>query len=130
MIVVRTVFVKRLPPKNAVIHLNSAISSCSPEEIKKPNPKPDLHYFEMYWFTQAVGGVQKNVLRLLYPTYKMAVEEHDSMYRKLFGNTNGFVDEYYESQLKELQKEIKISKENRKTLERWKAKYDQGVKNV
>lgn len=127
MIVVRTVYVKRLPPKNAVLHLSPAISSCSPEEIKKPNPRPDLHYFEMYWYTQAFGGVQKNVLRLLYPTYKMACEEYDIMQQRLFGKTEGWVDEYYESHLKELQKEIKISKENRRNLERWKAKYDQGL---
>lgn len=128
MIVVRTVYVKKLPPKNTVIHLQSAISSCSPEEIKKPNPKPDLHYFEMYWYTQAVGGVQKNVLRLLYPTYKMAVEEHDAMYRRLFGNTEEWVDEYYESQLKAIKNEIKISKENRLTLQKWKEKYEQGLR--
>ena len=128
MIVVRTVYVKKLPPKNTVIHLQSAISSCSPEEIKKPNPKPDLHYFEMYWYTPAVGGVQKNILRLLYPTYKMAVEEHDIMYKKLFGNTEGWVDEYYESQSKTTKKEIKISKENRLTLQKWKDKYEQGLR--
>lgn len=119
MIVVRTVYVKRLPPKKTIIHINPAISSCSPEEIKKPNPRPDLHYFEIYWYTQAVGGVQKNVLRLLYPTYKMAVEEHDAMYKKLYGQTENWVDEYYESQLKELRKKIKISKENRLTLQKW-----------
>ena len=124
MIVVKTVYVKRLPPKNAVIHLISACSSCSPEELKKPNPQPDLHYYEIYWYTRAVGGMQKNILRLLYPTYKMAVEEHDAMYKRLFGATEGFVDEYYESQLKALQNEIKISKENRKTLEKWRTKYE------
>lgn len=128
MIVVRTVYVKKLPPKNTIVHLQSAISSCSPEEIKKPNPKPDLHYFEMYWYTPAVGGVQKNILRLLYPTYKMAVEEHDIMYKKLFGNTDGWVDEYYESQSKIAKKEIKISKENRLTLQKWKDKYEQGLR--
>ena len=127
MIVVRTVYVKKLPPKNTIVHLQNAISSCSPEEIKKPNPQPDLHYFEMYWYTPAVGGVQKNILRLLYPTYKMAVEEHDVMYQKLFGNTDGWVDEYYESQFKEMKKEIKISKENRQVLEKWRAKYEQGL---
>lgn len=127
MIVVRTVYVKKLPPKNTIVHLQNAISSCSPEEIKKPNPQPDLHYFEMYWYTPAVGGVQKNILRLLYPTYKMAVEEHDVMYQKLFGNTDGWVDEYYESQLKETKKEIKISKENRQVLEKWRTKYEQGL---
>ena len=127
MIVVRTVYVKKLPPKNTIVHLQNAISSCSPEEIKKPNPQPDLHYFEMYWYTPAVGGVQKNILRLLYPTYKMAVEEHDVMYQKLYGNTDGWVDEYYESQLKETKKEIKISKENRQVLEKWRTKYEQGL---
>lgn len=130
MIVVRTVYVKRMPPKNAIVHLNTAISSCSPEEIKKPNPKPDLHYFEMYWFSQAVGGVQKNVLRFLYPTYKMACEEYEIMQQRLFGKTEGWIDEYYEPQFKEIQKEIMISKENRKILEEWKAKYEQGGKNV
>lgn len=128
MIVVKTVYVKRLPPKNAIVHLNSAISSCSPEEIKKPNPKPDLHYFEMYWFTKSVGGAQKNVLRLLYPTYQMACEEHDVMMNKLFGNTHGWVDDYYEPQFAEMQKELKISRENREILEEWKRKYDQGIK--
>lgn len=129
MVVVKTVYVKRLPPKNANIHLLSACSSCSPEEIKKPNPKPDLHYFEIYWYTKAVGGVQKNILRLLYPTYQMAVEEHDAMFDRLFGNTDGWIDDYYEPQFKEMQKEIKICKENREILERWKAKYEQGRKN-
>lgn len=129
MIVVKTVYVKRLPPKNAIVHLNSAISSCSPEEIKKPNPRPDLHYFEMYWFTQAVGGVQKNILRLLYPTYKMACEEYENMHQKLFGNTDGWIDEYYDSQFKETQKELLISRENRRILELWKAKYEQGRKS-
>lgn len=125
MIVVRTVYVKRLPPKNAIVHIDSAISSCSPEEIKRPNPKPDLHYFELYWYTKGVGGAQKNILRLLYPTYKMACEEHDIMYKKLFGNTENWIDDYYDPQFKAIQKEIKISKENRKILEGWKEQYEQ-----
>lgn len=129
MIVVKTVYAKRLPPKNANIHLTPAVSSCSPEEIKKPHPTPDLHYFEMYWYTKAVGGAQKNILRLLYPSYKMAVEEYEIMHQRLFGNTDGWIDDYYEPQFKEMQKEIKICKENRETLERWKQKYDQGRKN-
>ena len=129
MIVVKTVYAKRLPPKNANVHLTPAVSSCSAEEIKKPNPTPDLHYFEMYWYTKAVGGVQKNILRLLYPNYKMAVEEYEMMHQRLFGNTNDWIDDYYESQFKEMQKEIKICKENREILERWKAKYEQGRKN-
>lgn len=128
MIVVKTVYAKRLPPKNANVHLIPAVSSCSAEEIKKPNPTPDLHYFEMYWYTKAVGGVQKNILRLLYPNYKMAVEEYEMMHQRLFGNTDDWVDDYYEPQFKEMQKEIKICKENRETLERWKQKYDQGRK--
>ena len=128
MIVVKTVYAKRLPPKNANVHLAPAVSSCSAEEIKKPNPTPDLHYFEMYWYTKAVGGVQKNILRLLYPNYKMAVEEYEMMHQRLFGNTDDWIDDYYESQFKEMQKEIKICKENRETLERWKQKYDQGRK--
>lgn len=130
MIVVRTVYVKRLPPKNTLIRLLPAISSCSPQEIKKPNPSPDLHYFEIYWYSQAVGGVQKNVLRLLYPSYKIAVEEHDSMYKKLFGNTEDWVDDYYESQLKKTKKEIMLSAENRKIIEKWKNKYRKGETNV
>ena len=129
MIVVKTVYAKRLPPKNANVHLTPALSSCSAEEIKKPNPTPDLHYFEMYWYTKAVGGVQKNILRLLYPNYKMAVEEYEMMHQRLFGNTDDWIDDYYESQFKEMQKEIKICKENREILERWKAKYEQGRKN-
>ena len=128
MIVVKTVYVKKLPPKNTVVHLRPAISSCSPEEIKKQNPSPDLHYFELYWNSPAVGGVQQNVLRFLYPTYKMAVEEHDKMFDKLFGNTDGWIDKYYESQLKSLKKEFEISRENRKTLEKWKAKYDTSLR--
>lgn len=128
MIVVKTVYVKRLPPKNAMVHLQDAISSCSPEEIKKPHPSPDLHYFEMYWYSPAVGGVQKNVLRLLYPTYRMAVEEHDKMFDRLFGNTKDWVDDYYTPQFKEIQKEILISRENRRILEAWKAKYDKGLR--
>ena len=127
--VVRTVYVKRLPPKNATIHLVDAISSCSPEEIKRPNPKPDLHYFEMYWYTPAVGGVQKNVLRLLFPTYKDAVQQHEIMYQQLFGNTDGWIDEYYNEGIKSIQKEIKISRENRKILERWSAKYERMPKH-
>lgn len=123
MMIVKTEYVKRLPPKNAIVYLLDAISSCSPEEIKKPNPSPDLHYFEMYWYTPAFGGVKKNVLRLLFPSYKDAVEQHNIMYQKLFGNTDGWVDEYYEPQFKAIQKEIKISRENRKILEEWKAKY-------
>ena len=129
MIVVKTVYAKRLPPKSANVHLTPAVSSCSAEEIKKPNPTPDLHYFEMYWYTKAVGGVQKNILRLLYPNYKMAVEEYEMMHQRLFGNTDDWIDDYYESQFKEMQKEIKICKENREILERWKAKYEQGRKN-
>ena len=129
MIVVKTVYAKRLPPKNANVHLTPAVSSCSAEEIKKPNPTPDLHYFEMYWYTKAVGGVQKNILRLLYPNYKMAVEEYEMMLLRLFGKTEGWIDGYYEPQFKEMQKEIKICKENREKLERWKAKYEQGRKN-
>ena len=129
MIVVKTVYAKRLPPKNANVHLTPAVSSCSAEEIKKPNPTPDLHYFEMYWYTKAVGGVQKNILRLLYPNYKMAVEEYEMMHQRLFGKTEGWIDDYYEPQFKEMQKEIKICKENREKLERWKAKYEQGRKN-
>lgn len=129
MIVVKTVYAKRLPPKNANVHLTPAVSSCSAEEIKKTNPTPDLHYFEMYWYTKAVGGVQKNILRLLYPNYKMAVEEYEMMHQRLFGNTDDWIDDYYESQFKEMQKEIKICKENREILERWKAKYEQGRKN-
>ena len=128
MIVVKTVYVKRLPPKKTLVRLAPAISSCSPEEIKRPNPSPDLHYFELYWYTQAVGGAQKNILRLLYPTYKMAVEEYEKMYQRLFGNTNDWIDDYYEPQIKAIQKEIKISKENRKVLEEWKAKYEQRCK--
>lgn len=128
MIVVKTVYVKRLPPKNAIIHLVSACSSCSPTEIKKENPKPDLHYFEMVWYSKAVGGVQKNILRLLYPTYKMAVEEHDKMQQRLFGRTEDWVDEWYEPQMEAIKKEIQISKENRKILEEWKAKYERGIK--
>lgn len=130
MIVVKTVYVKRLPPKNAMVHLQDAISSCSPEEIRKPHPSPDLHYFEMYWYSPAVGGVQKNVLRLLYPTYRMAVEEHDKMFDRLFGNTKDWVDDYYTPQFKEIEKEILISRENRRILEMWKAKYDKGLRNV
>lgn len=130
MIVVKTVYVKRLPPKNAMVHLQDAISSCSPEEIRKPHPSPDLHYFEMYWYSPAVGGVQKNVLRLLYPTYRMAVEEHDKMFNRLFGNTKDWVDDYYTPQFKEIEKEILISRENRRILEMWKAKYDKGLRNV
>lgn len=129
MIVVKTVYAKRLPPKNANVHLTPAVSSCSAEEIKKPNPTPDLHYFEMYWYTKAVGGAQKNILRLLYPSYKMAVEEYEIMHQRLFGKTDDWIDDYYEPQFKEMQKEIKICKENRETLERWKQKYDQGRKN-
>lgn len=129
MIVVKTVYAKRLPPKNVNVHLTPAVSSCSAEEIKKPNPTPDLHYFEMYWYTKAVGGAQKNILRLLYPSYKMAVEEYEIMHQRLFGNTDDWVDDYYEPQFKEMQKEIKICKENREILERWKAKYEQGRKN-
>jgi len=125
--VVRTVYVKRLPPKNATVHLLDAISSCSPEEIKRPNPTPDLHYFEIYWYTPMVGGVQKNILRLLFPTYKIAQQQHDIMYQKLFGNTEGWCDSYYKEGLKAVQKELKISRENRKTLEKWKDKYDQGL---
>ena len=128
MIVVKTVYVKRLPPKNAIIHLVSACSSCSPAEIKKENPKPDLHYFEMVWYSKAVGGVQKNILRLLYPTYKMAVEEHDKMQQRLFGRTEDWVDEWYEPQMEAIKKEIQISKENRKILEEWKTKYERGIK--
>ena len=124
MMVVKTEYVKRLPPKNTTIHLLDAISSCSPEEIKKPNPKPDLHYFEIYWYTPTFGGLKKNILRMLFPSYKDAVEQHDVMYKKLFGNTDGWVDEYYEPQFKEIQKEIKISRENRQILEKWKAKYE------
>ena len=129
MIVVKTVYAKRLPPKNANVHLTPAVSSCSAEEIKKQNPTPDLHYFEMYWYTKAVGGAQKNILRLLYPSYKMAVEEYEIMHQRLFGKTDDWIDDYYEPQFKEMQKEIKICKENRETLERWKQKYDQGRKN-
>ena len=128
MVVVKTVYVKRLPPKNATVRLLSAISSCSPEEIKKPNPKPDLHYFEMYWYTPSFGGVQKNVLRLLFPTYKIAQEQHDIMFNKLFGNTVDWCDDYYQMRQDELKKELKISKENRKIMEDWKKKYDQGRK--
>ena len=129
MIVVKTVYVKRLPPKNAAVHLVSACSSCSPEEIKKEHPTPDLHYFEIYWYTKAVGGAQKNVLRLLYPTYQMAVEEHDAMFARLFGKTEGWVDDYYEPYLTAMKQEILISKENRVALEKWKQKYEQGRKN-
>lgn len=125
MIVVKTVYVKRLPPKNATVYLLDACSSCSPEEIKKPNPKPDLHYFEIYWYTQAVGGTQKNILRLLFPNYKMAVEEHDAMHDRLFGKTSDWIDPYYEPQFKAIQSELKISRENRETLKRWKEKYEQ-----
>jgi hypothetical protein len=82
----------------------------------------------MYWYTKAVGGAQKNILRLLFPSYKMAVEEYEIMHQRLFGNTDGWIDDYYEPQFKEIQKEIKICKENRETLERWKQKYDQGRK--
>ena len=130
MLVVKTVYVKRLPPKNALVHLSSAISSCSPEEIRKPNPKPDLHYFEMYWYSKAFGGAQKNVLRLLYPSYKMACEEYENMWQRLFGKTEEWVDAYYAPQLSEMQKEIKISKENRLTLEKWKQQYDLYSKRV
>lgn len=128
MIVVKTVYAKRLPPKNTPVHLVPAVSSCSPEEIKKPNPKPDLHYFEMVWYSKAYGGVQKNILRLLYPTYKMAVEEYEAMFQRLFGKTEGWVDDYYEPQLAAMKQEILISKENRKVLEKWKQKYDRGCK--
>ena len=122
--VVKTEYVKRLPPKNATVHLLDAVSSCSPEEIKRPNPKPDLHYFEMYWYTAAFGGVKKNVLRLLFPTYKDAVEQHNIMYQQLFGNTKDWIDDFYEPKFRAIEKEIKISRENRKILEKWKAKYE------
>ena len=128
MIVAKTVYVKRLPPRNTLIYIRDAISSCSPEEIKKANPKPDLHYFEIYWYTQTFGGVQKNILRLLFPSYRDAVEQHDIMYKKLFGNTDDWVDDYYNDGIKALQKEIKISKENRMILEEWRQKYDQGLR--
>lgn len=128
MIVVKTVYAKRLPPKNANVHLTPAVSSCSAEEIKKPNPTPDLHYFEMYWYTKAVGGVQKNILRLLYPNYKMAVEEYETMHQRLFGKTEGWVDDYYEPYLTAMKQEILISKENRIALEKWKQKYDRSCK--
>lgn len=127
MVVVKTVYVKRLPPKNANVHLLDAISSCSPEEIKKPNPKPDLHYFEMYWYTPTFGGVKKNVLRLLFPTYKDAQKQHDILFQKLFGNTPGWINEYYEEGLEAMKQELKISAENRKILEMWREKYDQGL---
>lgn len=127
MVVVKTVYVKRLPPKNANVHLLDAISSCSPEEIKKPNPKPDLHYFEMYWYTPTFGGVKKNVLRLLFPTYKDAQKQHDILFQKLFGNTPGWINEYYEEGLEAMKQELKISAENRKILELWREKYDQGL---
>ena len=58
----------------------------------------------------------------------MAYEEYNSMHDKLFGKTQGWVDDYYESQLKEMEKEIMVSRENRKILEDWKAKYDAGAK--
>ena len=128
MIVVKTVYVKRLPPKDTCIHLVSACSSCSAAELKKDNPSPDLHYFEMFWFSKAVGGVQKNVLRLLYPSYRMAVEEHDKMFQRLFGNTKDWIDDYYLPQIEAMKQEILISKENRKILEDWKAKYDAYLK--
>lgn len=127
MVVVKTVYVKRLPPKNANIHLMDAISSCSPEEIKKPNPKPDLHYFEMYWYSPTFGGVKKNVLRLLFPSYKDAQKQHDILFQKLFGNTRDWIDEYYEEGLEAMKQELKISAENRNIIEEWKAKYDQGL---
>ena len=127
MIVVKTVYVKRLPPKNTIIHLNAAISSCSPEEIKKPNPTPDLHYFEMYWFTQAVGGFQKNVLRLLFPTYKMACEEHDVVYKRLYGGTEGWIDEWYDNQITKLKEMLKTAKENKKALQEWDKNYGKNM---
>ena len=126
--VVKTVYVKRLPPKDTLVRLADAISSCSPEEIQKPNPQPDLHYFEMYWYTPAVGGVQKNILRLLFPSYRDAVEEHNKMFNRLFGKTEGWIDEYYVPGFKAIHKECLISKENRKNLELWKSKYDQNMR--
>lgn len=128
MVIVKTVYVKRMPPKNAIVHLRPAISSCSPEEIKKTNPQPDLHYFEMYWYTPAVGGVQQNILRLLYPTYQMACQEYDKMFEKLFGKTDEWIDEYYDEQLKGLKTEFKISRENRHQLNIWKEKYEKELR--
>lgn len=128
MIVSKTVYVNRLPPKDATVHLLEAISSCSPEEIKKPNPTPDLHYFEMYWFSKGVGGVQKNILRLLFPTYRDAVEQREAMFQRLFGATPGWIDDYYTPGFKAIQQEIKISRENRINLEKWKAKYDKSMR--
>lgn len=127
MMIVKTVYVNKLPPKNTIVHLLDAISSCSPEEIKKPHPEPDLHYFEMYWYTPVFGGVKKNVLRLLFPTYKDAVEQREIMFQKLYGGTKDWVDDYYNRQFKTLQKELKISRENREMLKKWKLKYDTSV---
>lgn len=119
MVIVKTVYVNKLPPKNTVIHLVNAVSSCSPEEIKKPHPKPDLHYFEMFWYTPAFGGFQKNIIRMLYPSYDIAVEQHDIMQKKLFGNSENWIDSYYEAELKTIKKELKISRDNRIKMKRW-----------
>lgn len=100
MVIVKTVYVKRMPPKSANVHLRPACSSCSPEEIRKPNPTPDLHYFEMYWYTTTFGGIQKNILRLLYPDYKSAAEEYEQTFQRMFGNTQDWVDDYYAERLK------------------------------
>ena len=117
---IETVYVNRLPPKDAVVHLLEAISSCSPEEIKKPNPQPDLHYFEMYWYSKKRGGgVRKNILRLLYPTYHDAVEEREAMFKRLFGCTPDWVDGYYAPQLRSIDRELKISRQNRIALKKW-----------
>lgn len=105
MVFIKTVYVSRFPPKTAIVHLRPAISSCSPEEIKKPNPSPDLHYFEMYWYSKMVGGLQKNVLRLLYPDYQTACEEYEKTFQHMFGNTEGWIDEYYARRLKKRMKQ-------------------------
>lgn len=114
------VYVNKMPPRGVTVRLLEAISSCSPEEIKKPNPVPDMHYFELYWYSKKPGGGwQKNILRLLYPTYRDAVNEREAMFRRLFGGTPDWVDREYESQIKKINSELKVARRNRENLKQW-----------
>lgn len=118
-------YTNEMPPTNACIRVYEAISSCSAELIAKANaenflPSPDLHYFEISWETRPrFGKYTEYVHRFLFNSYSEAVRAREVFWKKLYSNTDEFVDIYTESRLKKTNKSLLTVHFNRNLMKEW-----------
>jgi len=118
------VYVKKLPEnkKNINFRFNSAISSCSAQMIKSPNPTPDLHYFEIYWLERINKrnmDFVKKILRVYCDSYRAAQEKQQSEYNRLVGGLeDGYVDEDLDAQVRAQQLSARVGRDNYARMKR------------